>query len=68
MIFRHLSELVDDIWFDAGDQSPNMNWYTKQASWAAIYSATELYMSQDISPEFIETYRRLNETDQRGPN
>ncbi|CAO3592253.1 unnamed protein product [Absidia cylindrospora] len=60
MGFRHLSELVDDIWYYAGDRSPDMNWYTKRASLATIYSATELYMSQDISPEFVETYRFLD--------
>ncbi|KAI8341764.1 COQ9-domain-containing protein [Chlamydoabsidia padenii] len=58
--FRHLSNLVDDIWYYAGDRSPDMNWYTKRAALAAIYSATELYMSQDISPGFVETYRFLD--------
>lgn len=37
-----------------------MNWYTKRAALATIYSATELYMSQDISPDFVETYRFLD--------
>ncbi|KAI9301755.1 COQ9-domain-containing protein [Cunninghamella echinulata] len=65
--FHHLSTIVDDIWYYAGDRSADMSWYTKRASLATIYSATELYMSQDISPEYVETYkfldRRLNDAE-----
>ncbi|CAO3623578.1 unnamed protein product [Cunninghamella blakesleeana] len=57
---HHLSTIVDDIWYFAGDRSSDMSWYTKRTSLAAIYSATELYMSQDISPEYVETYRFLD--------
>ncbi|KAI9281184.1 COQ9-domain-containing protein [Sporodiniella umbellata] len=60
MSLNHLGEIVDDIWFYAGDRSPDMNWYTKRASLAAVYSSTELYMSQDLSPDFIETEKFLN--------
>ncbi|KAI8093899.1 rpsU-divergently transcribed protein [Halteromyces radiatus] len=60
MAMHHLSQVVDDIWYYAGDRSPDMNWYTKRVSLATIYSATELYMSQDISPEYVETYRFLD--------
>ncbi|ORX55654.1 ubiquinone biosynthesis protein COQ9 [Hesseltinella vesiculosa] len=56
----HLVDIVDDIWYLAGDRSPDMNWYTKRASLAAVYSATELYMSQDLSQDYIETYRFLD--------
>ncbi|KAI8065176.1 COQ9-domain-containing protein [Gongronella butleri] len=56
----HLADIVDDIWYFAGDRSPDMNWYTKRASLAAVYSATELYMSQDLSEDYVETYRFLD--------
>ncbi len=36
-----------------------MNWYTKRASLAAVYSATELYMTQDLSSDYIETEKFL---------
>lgn len=36
-----------------------MNWYTKRASLAAVYSSTELYMTQDLSPDYIETEKFL---------
>jgi ubiquinone biosynthesis protein COQ9 len=37
-----------------------MNWYTKRASLAAVYSATDLFMTRDISPNYSETQRFLN--------
>ncbi|KAI7868359.1 COQ9-domain-containing protein [Spinellus fusiger] len=60
MSLGHLAELVDDIYFYAGDKSPDMGWYTKRASLAAIYSATELFMTQDMTPNHAETFRFLN--------
>lgn len=42
-----------------------MNWYTRRASLAAIYSAADIFMTQDVSPNYTETERflerRLNE-------
>ena len=35
--FKLLGQLVDDIWYCAGDKSHDMNWYTKRASLAFIY-------------------------------
>ncbi|KAG1306874.1 hypothetical protein G6F64_007257 [Rhizopus arrhizus] len=59
MSLKHLGDIVDDIWYYAGDRSPDMNWYTKRASLAAVYSATELYMTQDLSSDYIETEKFL---------
>ncbi|CAO3659464.1 hypothetical protein G6F70_005419 [Rhizopus microsporus] len=59
MSLKHLGHIVDDIWYYAGDRSPDMNWYTKRASLAAVYSSTELYMTQDLSPDYIETEKFL---------
>ncbi|KAI8391818.1 rpsU-divergently transcribed protein [Radiomyces spectabilis] len=56
----HLGEIADDVWYYAGDRSPDMRWYSKRASLSAIYSATEVYMTQDISPNYQETLRFLD--------
>ena len=61
-----LARLSDEIWFLAGDTSVDTSWYTKRASLSAIYSSTELFMTQDTSAEFVETEtffdRRLQES------
>ncbi len=55
-----LSSLADEIWYLSGDTSVDTSWYTKRASLSAIYSATELYMTTDKSPQFIETREFLD--------
>jgi ubiquinone biosynthesis protein COQ9 len=55
-----LARLADEIWFLAGDTSVDSSWYTKRASLSAIYSATEMFMTQDTSKEFIETEQFLD--------
>jgi ubiquinone biosynthesis protein COQ9 len=55
-----LAKLADEIWFLAGDQSVDSSWYTKRASLSAIYSATEVYMTQDTSNNYIETEQFLD--------
>uniref|UniRef100_A0A8C4QEA1 Ubiquinone biosynthesis protein n=1 Tax=Eptatretus burgeri TaxID=7764 RepID=A0A8C4QEA1_EPTBU len=54
-----LTELVDEIWFQAGDRSTDFNWYTRRGLLAAIYSATELVMIQDSSEDYEETWSFL---------
>ena len=49
---KHLAELVDEIWFLAGDNSHDLNWYSKRMLWAAVYSSTELFMTTDTSENF----------------
>ena len=60
-----LALLVDEILHLAGDTSTDGAWYTKRAELSAIYSLTELFMTQDTSPAFKETEnfldRRLEE-------
>ncbi|XP_067946717.1 ubiquinone biosynthesis protein COQ9-A, mitochondrial-like [Watersipora subatra] len=55
-----LSTLMDDIWYEAGDRSHDMNWYSKRASLAFIYKTTELFMLQDKSHDFEETWKFLD--------
>jgi len=55
-----LAKLADEIWFLAGDQSVDSSWYTKRATLATIYSATEVFMTQDKSANFTETEQFLD--------
>ncbi|KAF2445889.1 ubiquinone biosynthesis protein COQ9 [Karstenula rhodostoma CBS 690.94] len=55
-----LARLADEIWYLAGDESVDSSWYTKRASLSAIYSATEVFMTQDKSKNFIETEQFLD--------
>uniref|UniRef100_A0A3Q2QZT9 Ubiquinone biosynthesis protein n=1 Tax=Fundulus heteroclitus TaxID=8078 RepID=A0A3Q2QZT9_FUNHE len=57
---KHLSTMVDDIWYYAGDRSTDMNWYTKRAVLTGLYNTTELVMLQDSSPDFKDTWAFLD--------
>ncbi|KAG7523347.1 ubiquinone biosynthesis protein COQ9, mitochondrial [Solea senegalensis] len=57
---KHLSNMVDDIWYYAGDRSTDMNWYTKRAVLTGIYNTTELVMVQDSSEDFQDTWNFLD--------
>ncbi|KAI6377143.1 hypothetical protein MCOR25_002640 [Pyricularia grisea] len=52
---KELAKLADDIWFLAGDAAVDPSWYTKRAALSATYAATELFMTNDRSPDFGET-------------
>lgn len=56
---------VNAIWYAAGDQSTDHNFYTKRALLAAVYSSTVLYWLNDKSPDSSATWtfldRRINE-------
>ena len=36
------------------------SWYTKRATLSAIYSATEVFMTQDTSKDYVDTERFLD--------
>jgi len=55
-----LARLADEIWFLSGDQNVDSSWYTKRATLSAIYSSTEVYMTQDKSANFVETEQFLD--------
>jgi len=57
---KGMQELCDDIWYHAGDISTDYNWYTKRVTLAAVYGATEVFMLQDRSPNFEETWAFLD--------
>ncbi len=58
-------ETVDHVWTALGDESQDLNWYTKRATLAGVYSATFLVWLNDTSPanqatrEFLE--RRIDD-------
>lgn len=45
-----LTQLLDSIWYAAGDTATDASWYTKRAALASVYLSTELYMLTDYSP------------------
>lgn len=67
---KELALLADEIWFLSGDKSVDPSWYSKRASLAMVYSTSELFMTNDKSPDFSETrlflVRRLDEVTTAG--
>ncbi|KAI5793810.1 rpsU-divergently transcribed protein [Peziza echinospora] len=65
-----LSKLSDEMWYLAGDTSVDTSWYTKRATLAAVYSSTELFMTQDRSHGHADTWdfldRRLRDVYRAG--
>lgn len=57
---RLLNELVDEVWHAAGDTSADLTWYAKRAALCSVYSATELYMLTDFSPNTNDTWNILD--------
>ncbi|KAK9368985.1 ubiquinone biosynthesis protein coq9, mitochondrial [Lipomyces kononenkoae] len=57
---EELAKLSDEMWFLVDDKASDFNWYTKRASLSAVYSSAELYMTQDNSPGFENTYEFLD--------
>ncbi|KAL8942723.1 MAG: hypothetical protein Q9211_001276 [Gyalolechia sp. 1 TL-2023] len=57
---HELALLSDEIHFRAGDTSVDTSWYTKRAGLSAIYASTELFMTQDRSPNFKGTEEFLD--------
>jgi ubiquinone biosynthesis protein COQ9 len=54
-----LTQLLDSIWYAAGDTATDASWYTKRAALASIYLCTELYMLTDYSPGYADTWQQL---------
>jgi ubiquinone biosynthesis protein COQ9 len=51
---------ADRIWTELGDTATDVNWYTKRATLAGVYSATVLYWLGDTSPGHAETWAFLD--------
>lgn len=50
----------DHLWYIAGDDSLDYNWYTKRLALSSVYTSTELYMVQDNSTDFKNTWEFLD--------
>jgi ubiquinone biosynthesis protein COQ9 len=50
----------DKIWTALGDASDDVNWYTKRATLAGVYSSTVLYWLGDESPDHAATWAFLD--------
>ena len=57
---RALYRTVDVIWRAAGDRSTDVNFYTKRAVLAGVYSAVTLYWFADQSEGFSDTWAFLD--------
>lgn len=64
-VVQNGTEMMDEIFYHSGDLSTDMTWYSKRAVLASIYCSTELFMLNDKSPEFRDTWaflhRRMND-------
>lgn len=57
---RLMFQTVDTIWYCAGDNATDFNYYSKRALLSAVYSSTLLYWFRDMSNEFSSTAEFLN--------
>lgn len=55
-----LQQLCDDIWYRAGDTSTDYNWYSKRITLAAVYTSTEVFLLQDKSENYSDTWQFLD--------
>lgn len=54
---KNLTRMVDDMWYYAGDRSTYFDWYPKRVGLAMVYTSAEVYMIQDSSKEFENTWK-----------
>lgn len=57
---KELAMLSDEMWYLAGDKAVDSSWYTKRASLSIVYSTSELFMTNDKSPGFVDTRKFLD--------
>jgi len=57
---RLMWRTVDAIWYAAGDEAADFNYYTKRGLLAPVYTATTLYWLGDESDEFVDTWEFLD--------
>src|ERR671922_1225977 len=60
LALRVLYRTVDAMWYGAGDNSTDFNFYTKRALLAGVYSATVLYWLNDKSAGATDTWAFLS--------
>ena len=61
---KTLAGTVSDMWYAAGDQVTDFNYYSKRFLLAGVYTSTLLFWLKDDSADFTETrsflYRRID--------
>ena len=57
---KNALKTVDLIWYAAGDQSTDFNYYSKRMLLAGVYTTTLLYWLSDHSDETADTWQFLN--------
>jgi ubiquinone biosynthesis protein COQ9 len=60
LALRLLYRTVDAMWYGAGDNATDFNFYTKRALLAGVYSATVLYWLNDKSANAADSWAFLN--------
>ena len=60
LALKILYRTVDAMWYAAGDQSVDFNFYTKRATLAGVYSATVLFWLNDRSEGSAATWEFLD--------
>jgi len=55
-----VQQLCDDIWYRAGDTSTDYNWYSKRITLAAVYTSTEVFLLQDNSEDYSDSWQFLD--------
>eukprot|EP01018_Ginkgo_biloba_P025832 Gb_29621 [translate_table: standard] len=58
--FKQRAILMDEIWCAAGDRSTDIDRYTNCTLLGGVYTASEIYMLTDHSPEFQDTWTFLD--------
>lgn len=56
-----LHDLSDEITWLAGDKSNDFSWYIKRLVVSSLYATSEVFQSQDLSDDFINTVSFVNE-------
>lgn len=57
---KSLYRTVDAMWYAAGDNATDFNFYTKRALLAGVYSSTLLFWLNDNSEDFADTWEFLD--------
>jgi ubiquinone biosynthesis protein COQ9 len=57
---RCLYRSVDEMWYAAGDQATDFNFYTKRLTLAGVYSSTLLFWLDDASDDNVATWAFLD--------
>ncbi|WP_374298103.1 COQ9 family protein, partial [Sphingomonas sp.] len=60
LALKLLYRTVDAIWYAAGDNATDFNFYTKRGLLAGVYSATLLYWLNDRSQDCADTWAFLD--------